>query len=105
VRSSPRPEAIRAVQKVLLVDCLQYHRHRLLKHLVFKRRYPYRADFRPVPFRNVHAPHRRRSVGVSGLRSVEQLLEIALQLSRILLRRLAIHSHRAVLAHAPIGLV
>ena len=42
---------------------------------------------------------------VSRLSAVEQLLEIALQLFRILLRRLAIHSHGPVFAHAPMGFV
>ena len=43
VRRAPRPEAVRAVQKVLLVDRFQHHRHRPLQDLVLEGRNPDRA--------------------------------------------------------------
>ena len=71
MRRPARPEAVRAVQKVLLVDRFQHHHHRPLKHLVLEGRDPDRARLAPVALRNVHPPHRRRPVR-PGLEAVEQ---------------------------------
>ena len=63
-------EAIRAVQKVLLVDCLQQHRDCTLQDLVLKGRNPYGSRLATVPLRDVHPTHGRRLIA-SGLEAFE----------------------------------
>jgi hypothetical protein len=88
-------EAVRAGEKILLVHCLQRHRDRPLKHLVLEGGNPQRT--RPAtPFRDVHTAHGRRAVR-PGLRSVEQRLEVLLQVLRVLLRALPVDADGSVL--------
>src|SRR6187431_1056524 len=101
MRIPARSETIRAVQKVLLVHGLQQHRDRPLEHLVLKGWDAKRAAL-PVAFRNVHAPHWRRPV-VTGLRQLQQLREIALELLRVLFGGLPILSRRATFPGTTIG--
>ncbi len=76
-----RPEAIRAVQEVLLVNSSQHHRHCPLEDLVLEGRDPDRSGLAPAPLRDVHAPDRRRPVGAS-LQAIEQRPEILIQVRR-----------------------
>src|SRR6185437_15140463 len=104
MRGATRPEAVRAVQEVLLVDGLQHHRHRALQDLVLEGRDADRARLRARPLRDVDPPHGRRAVR-ARLRAVEQRPEVVLQVRRVLLRGLPIHARRAVLARAPVRLL
>ena len=80
MRRATRPKAVRAVQKVLLVDRLQHHRHRPLKHLVLEGRDADGPRRLAVALRDVHPPHRGRPVR-PGLDPVEQRLEVLLQVA------------------------
>jgi len=61
VRAASRPKAVRAVQEVLLVDCLQNVAQRTLHDLVLDRRYPDRSS-RSILLRDVHAADRLMTV-------------------------------------------
>ena len=61
VRRAPRPEAVRAGQKVLLVDGLQNHGDRSLRYLVFESRNAERP-LRTVRLGDVGPAHRRRVI-------------------------------------------
>ena len=56
VRRATRPEAVRAVQEVLLVDGLQQHRDRALQHLILEGRNANGSRLLPISLRDVHAP-------------------------------------------------
>ena len=77
VRRPSAPEAVRARQKVRLVDRLQKHQDRPLRHLVFKRR-DAEGAFRAVRFRDVVASHRRRAIA-ARLDPAQEAFEIGLQ--------------------------
>ena len=83
-RRSSRPEAVRAVQEVLLVDRFQHHDDRPLKDLVLEGRDPEGPGLRPEPFGDVHPPHRRCPVR-AGLGPVQQRLEVAPQVLCVVL--------------------
>ncbi len=91
-----RPEAIRARQKVRLVDRLQQHKDHPLRHLVFQRRDAERA-FRAVRLRDVTPPHRRRDVA-ARLDARQQVREIGLQVRFVVVRGHAVDAGRAILA-------
>ena len=92
-------EAVREVVEALLVDRLQEHRHRTLEDLVLERRDPDGARLRPVPFRDVDPPDRRRPVH-TGLRPVQERVEVTLQVLGILGGRLTVDADRSVLSGA-----
>ena len=71
------PEAERARQKVRLVNRLQQHQDRPLRHLVFERRNAERA-LRAVRLRDVVPAHRGRAVA-ARLDPVQEAFEIGLQ--------------------------
>jgi len=100
VRVSPRPEAVRAVQEVLLVDRLQKHQDRPLEDLVLQRRHPDRPGRARTVFGDVDAAHSRRAVA-TGLESLEQARQILLQPLRVLRGGDPIHTRRAGLARLP----
>jgi len=63
VSRAPWSKPVGAVQKLLLVQRFQHHRHRPLEHLVLKGRYADRARLLPrCPLGYVHPPHRGCSV-------------------------------------------
>src|SRR3990167_376080 len=103
MRRSPRPEPIRAVVKVLLVDRLQQHHDRPLEHFVLQRRNADGAGLSAGAFRDMHPSHRRRPVR-PRLRAFQERPKVPLQVFLVVRRRLAVHSHRAVLARPPISL-
>ena len=103
MRRSSGSEAIRAVQKILLIDRLQHHGDRALQHFVLECRHPNRASLGSIAFGDMHASH-RRCVVRSGLGALQQVLQVLLQVRCVLLRVLAVHAPRAVLARAPIRL-
>ena len=103
MRRSPRPKAVRAVVEVLLVDRLQQHDDRPLKHLVLQRRNPDRPGLAAGAFRDMHPSHRRSPVR-AGLGPVQERPEVALQVRLVVRGRLSVHAHRSVLARPPVGL-
>src|SRR6266436_1723531 len=78
MRRPSRPEAIRTVQKVLLVDRLQRHDDRPLKDLILQSRDAQRTSLVARPFRNTHPTYRRRPVR-AGLGTFEERLKIVKQ--------------------------
>ena len=94
------PEAVRARQKVRLVDRLQQHQDRPLRHLVFERWNAERA-FRAVRLRDVVASHRRREVA-ARLDPVQQAVEIGLQILLVVGSRHAVDARRPILARPAI---
>ena len=99
---SARTEAVRAVTEVLLVDRVQYHRHRALQHLVLEGRNPDRPGLATIAFGDVDAPYGRRTVR-PGLRPAQEVTQILFEMLRILLGRLSVDACSAVLARPPIG--
>ena len=71
------PEAVRAWQKVRLVDWLQQHQDCPLRHLVFERRNAERSS-RAVRLGDVVASHRRRKVA-ARLHPAQEVVKIGLQ--------------------------
>ena len=93
MRRSSRPEPIRAVQEVQLVDRLQQHDNRPLENLILQGGNSDGASFRTgTTLRNVHPSYRRSAVR-AGLRAVEQVLEVTLQILFVFGRGHAIHAH------------
>ena len=100
VRRPSRSEAVRTVQKVLLVHGFQHHDDRPLEDLVLESRDTDRTRLRTRAFRYVHPPHRRCSVR-AGLGSVQEIDQLRLQVvADVLLGRLSVHADRAVFARA-----
>jgi hypothetical protein len=95
---SSGPEAIRAVQKVLLVDRFQQHDDRPLQDFILQRRDADGAGLSSRPaFRDVHTPH-GGSLVRAGFRAVEQSLQVTLQVLFVFVRRHSVHADRSVLA-------
>src|SRR5208337_1297479 len=85
-------EAVRAVQKVLFVERLQHHDHRALKNLTCKSGNSQRAGLaRRACLGDVSSSHRGRKVR-AGLGSVQQRLEVVLQIHCVVLGRLSVHA-------------
>jgi len=95
------PEAVRAVQKVLLVDRFQYLTHGVLDQFVLERRDPNRSRLPPF-LRDVDPSDRLMAISLR-LHAGVQVLEISLQILPVRLLRDPIHAHRRILAHAVIG--
>ena len=102
VRRTLRPETVRAVVEVLLVNRLQEHHDRPLKHFVFQRRDADGAGLSASALRDMHPSHRRRPVH-TRLRAFQEQSEVDLQVLLVVRRRLAVHPRRAVFARPPIG--
>src|SRR6516225_10242517 len=82
VRTAARPEAKRAVQKLLLVDGLQQHEDGALRHLVLEARYAKR----PLPaiaLGYVVATYRRGEIA-PRFEPLDQFQKVLLQVGRIL---------------------
>src|ERR1700692_4176470 len=62
MRRTTGPEAIRTVQKTLLVNCFQHHDPRPWEHLVLEGRDADGPPLRAIPLRYVHPSNRRRLV-------------------------------------------
>ena len=103
MRRAMRPEAVRAVKKLLLVDGLQHHRDRALQDLVLEGGNADGSRLRPAPLRDVDPPHRRRPVR-ARLRAFEKRLEIALQIAPRTPPRFAHPRPCTVLARASVRL-
>ena len=104
VRRASGAEAIRAIEKVLLVDGFEHHRHGALKNLVLKGRDAQRSGFRTAVLRDIDPPHGWRAVR-AGLRAVEQRLEVFFQVRCIFGRALPVHACGPALARASIRFV
>ena len=99
---APGPEAIRARQKVLLVDGFQHHDDRSLRHLVFEGRDAERPS-RAVCLGDVCPAHRRRLVA-AGLDAIDEVAEIGVQLRLVVRRRHTVDASRPILARPLVGL-
>lgn len=102
------PEAVRAVQKVVLVNRLQQHDDRPLEDLVLQtgnsgtdRRLVGASLGLRVALRNVHSPDRRCLVR-AGLYAVEQPLEVPQQVLLVFGRGYSVYALGSVLPGAPI---
>ena len=102
VRRPSAPEPVRARQKVHLVDRLQQHQDRPLRHLVFKRRNAQRP-FRAIRFGDVVAAHRWGDIA-ARLDPVQEVVKIGLQILLVVGARHTVNARRTVLAGAPIRL-
>ena len=89
-------EAMRAVQKVLLVDRLQHLAQGALDKLVLERRYPDRPRLSPF-LRDVATSDRLMAISFR-LHPRVQILEVLLQVPSVLLLRHSIHSYRCTLS-------
>ena len=89
VGTASGPEAIRAVQKVLLVDGLQHLAHGVLDHLVLERRDANRPCL-PLGLGDVDTSDRLMAVPL-GLQPRVQVLEVGLQVLPVLLLGDPIH--------------
>ena len=95
------PEAIRTVQKVLLVHRLQHLADGVLDQLVLERRYPNRPRL-PLCLRDVDPSDRLMAIPLRPQPRME-VLESRLQVPPIRLLRDPIHTHRRILALASVG--
>ena len=105
MRRASWPKAVRAVEKLLLVDGLQHHRHRSLKHLVLEGRNADGARLLTVALRDVYSSHGRCPVAVPDFARSSSVAEVFLQVRRVLFRGLPVHACGAVLARASVRLV
>src|SRR5271166_6119983 len=103
MRRSAWPEAVGAVQKVLLIQRFQDHDDRTLKHLVLQRGNPQGTGFVARPFRDAHPPHGRRPVR-AGLRTVQKRQQVLPQVEPVVVGRLSVHARCTILAGAVVRL-
>src|SRR5262249_53582299 len=99
-----RPEAVRAGKKVLLIDGLQDHDDRPLRHLVlegWKAEWPKRSG--SIALGDVDPPDRWRLVA-ARLDALQEVRKIGLQALRILGRCHTIDTGSTILAGKPVGL-
>src|SRR5262249_27174335 len=101
VGTTPGAEAIRALEKVLLVDGLQHLAYSILDHFVLERRNPNRPCL-ALGLRDVHPSDRLVAVPLR-LQPCMPVLKVGLQGMPILLLRDAIHSYRRLGTLAAIG--
>ena len=99
-----RSKAVRAVQEILLVDCLQHHGDHPLQDFVLKGGYADGPERLAIRLGDVHPSYWRRPIR-SRFEPVQQRLQVFLQIRRILGRRLAVNSGRAILPGPPVGLL
>src|SRR5215831_1227932 len=104
MRRTSRPKAVRAVEKTLLIDGLQYHGHGSLEHFILEGGNADGSRLRTIAFRDVHPANWWRHVA-AGMSAFKQRAEVALQIARVLLGHLPVHAGGAVLARASIRLV
>jgi hypothetical protein len=100
MRPPAGPQAVRAIDKVLLVDRFQQHHHRALENLVLQRRDADRSRLRRrAGLGNVNPLDRRRHVP-ARLGAVQQRLEVGLQVLPVRVPRLAVHARRPAFTRA-----
>src|SRR2546425_6808759 len=90
MRAPPWPKAIRKIEKVHLVDLVQYCHRGPLDDLVFQRRHPDRA-LATIRLRYINPLNWARSICTPGQPSGE-VLEISLQVLPILPPGYSVHS-------------
>src|SRR5712691_3541657 len=101
MRRAPGSEAVRARPKVLLVNRLQHHGDRPLRHLVLEGRDAERP-LRAVRLEDVCPAHRRCLVA-AGLDAIEEVREIGRQVRLVLRRRHTVDAGCTILAGELVG--
>jgi len=96
------PEAVRAFQKVLLVDGLQHLADGILDHSVLERRYPYRAASLPLSFGCGHVGWADAGIALAFSRLC-RFSRFSCSFRPLLLLRDPIHPYRPILADAVVG--
>src|SRR5215469_18682447 len=91
MRRTSRPKAVRAVEKTLLIDGLQYHGHGSLEHFILEGGNADGSRLRTIAFRDVHPANWWRHVA-AGMSAFKQRAEVALQIARVLLGHLPVHA-------------
>jgi hypothetical protein len=99
--AAPGPEAVRAVQEVLLVDRLQHLAQGVLDPLVLERRNPNRPRLPPF-LRDVDTADRLMAISLR-LHPCVQVLEVSLQILPVLFLRDSIHTHCSIFTGAAVG--
>ena len=102
MRRPAGPEAIGARIEVLLVDRLQHHADRPLRHLIFEGWDPERP-LRAVRFGYLH-PAYRRSFVTAGTNSAKKILQVRFKVRFVLRSNDPVDAGRTTLAGQPIGL-
>ena len=101
VRAAARPEAVRAVEKVLLVDRLPHFPQRPLHDFVFRRRDP-DGPRAPVVFREVDAPDRLVPI-LPSLHPCPQSPHLLGTPCAVCVHAHAVHPYGRVFAQSPVG--
>jgi hypothetical protein len=101
VGATPRPESVRTVQEVLLVNRLQNLADDVLDQFVLERRYPNRPRLAPS-LRDVDASDRLVAVAF-GPQPLVQVFQTNVQILPVPLLRHPVHTHRRVLAAPGVG--
>src|ERR1700722_13772887 len=94
VLATPRPESVGEPEKVLLVDCFENHRYRLLDDFVLQAQNAQRS-FRTISLRNVGSSGRSRSI-TTPVHMVVQVLQLLFEVLSVGLPRHAVDSRRGV---------
>src|SRR4029453_5091583 len=103
MRRATRSEPERAGKKVLLVDGLQHHDDRPLRHLVlegWKAEGPKRSS--SIALGDVY-PSDRRCLVAAGLDALQEVPKVGLQVLRVLYRRDTVDTGSTILAGEPVG--
>jgi hypothetical protein len=103
VSTASGPKPVGDVQKVRLVHRLEQQQHRTLEDLILIRGYPQRSGlFRRSCFGNMHSTHGRCHVR-AGFGTVEEVLEVGLQVDLVFGRGLSVHAYGPVSACPSMG--
>src|SRR5262245_19212549 len=97
------PEAVGTGKKILLVNELQHHDNRPLRHLIFeswKAEGPERSS--SIALGDVHPPDRRCLVA-AGLNALQEVPKVGLEVLRVLYRRDTVDTGSTIFAGEPVA--
>jgi hypothetical protein len=103
MRTAVRSISERTVKEVLFIDRLDQHHNGTLRHLVFEGRNT-EAALTASRLVYVFSTTRGRSI-TARFESIDQIGQVLLQIDCIGLRRLSVHSDRAVFARTLVGVL